>query len=74
MQRVLFNSVSMPTVSFPIYSEKEFFDRKIILLKEFKVYGDDDMNIREFMYLSDAAIQSRKERLKAIEQGKMVFD
>lgn len=64
----------MPTVSFPIYSEKEFFDRKIILLKEFKVYADDEMSIREFMYLSDAAIQSRKERLKAIEQGKMVLD
>ncbi len=64
----------MPTVSFPIYSEKEFYDRKVILLKEFKVYADDDMTIREFMYLSDAAITSRKERLKAVEQGKILLD
>lgn len=64
----------MPTASFPIYSEQEYLDRKLLLAKEYHIYADDNMPIREFMYLSDAAIKSRKDRIEAVKKNKMCID
>ena len=64
----------MLTASFPIYSEQEYLDRKLLLAKEYHIYADDNMPIREFMYLSDAAIKSRKDRIEAVKKNKMCID
>lgn len=59
---------------FPVYSEQEYLDRKLILAKEYHIYADDWMPIREFMYLTDAAVKSRKDRIEAIKKKKMFID
>ena len=64
----------MLTAPFPIYSEQEYLDRKLLLAKEYHIYADDNMPIREFMYLSDAAIKSRKDRIEAVKKNKMCID
>ena len=64
----------MLTVSFPIYNEQEYLDRKLLLAKEYHIYADHMMPMREFMYLSDAALKSRKDRIEAIKKKKLFID
>lgn len=63
-----------PTVSFPSYSDREFLDRKLLLAKEFHIYADDDMLLKEFIYLSDAAAKSRNDRIEAAKNHKIFID
>ena len=64
----------MLRASLAFYSEQEYLDRKLLLAKEYHIYADDNMPIREFMYLSDAAIKSRKDRIEAVKKNKMCID
>lgn len=53
---------------FPLPSEDDFMLRKLRLLEEFGVYNEQ-MLVRDFMYLSDAVVGIRAKKKKCIEEG-----
>jgi len=48
---------------------REVYDRKALIADEFGIPVPNDMEVKEFMYLSDKAFRKREDRRKAAEQG-----
>lgn len=64
----------MPAVSFYLPDKQSIYERKVLLLKEFGWYPDDNVPLQEFFYLSDVALIRREKRIKAARNNKELID